>query len=56
MAHLRFFREFCGTRYPAPERMFYEHRLTYAHCFSRHSYSAIGLVGVRRRQACSYFA
>jgi hypothetical protein len=25
-----------------PERMFCEHRLTYAYCFSRHSYSAIG--------------
>jgi hypothetical protein len=42
MAHLRFFREFCGTGYPAPERMFCEHRLTYAYCFSRHSYSALG--------------
>ena len=26
---------------PAPERMFCEHGLTYAYCFSRHSYSAI---------------
>jgi hypothetical protein len=25
---------------PAPERIFREHGLTYAYCFSKHSYSA----------------
>ena len=33
--------------HPAPERTICAHRLTYAYCFSRHSYSALGAAFAR---------